>query len=326
MAFDWGRVLAELPSLLCFICFVNMVSFSLRGITFGPLLLEARKRKKTRRYPLCDLVALMVMLQLAAGGALALARRPGVQVHNLAWNPPLDQYATASVIIVALALMLWWWFDGSQMLNAADVKSGWTRFVFLAFWTPFSYLSTWLIFFGGCGVIATIASRRSGVRWTDVTLRIDSIAYIGFFSFGCLAVGIFGVIAARWWSNRLADASFTDRMTNFRAQLKTLERERAAANADSEVAVEDEPVESEHDDRQVVENSAATADAPASDRPHDRLGSQPDSETSPGEKPQVAADDSGKPPIPERAGDQVQDREEGSKSGAEKSRKNRSEN
>lgn len=227
-AFDWGRMLAELPSLLCLIGFLNMISFSLRSLTFGPLLLEARKRKVSRRYPLSDLVALMLMLQLAAGASVAIARRPGVEMSTHAWNAPLDIYAAASVMIVLLALAGWWWLDSTWMLNAADVKSGWSRFVFLTFWTPAAYISTWLVFFGGCGVLVTISSRRPGIRFTANTARLDSLAYVGVFSFICLAVGLFGVILARWWSNRLADKAFDNRMSSFRERMKAAEAERAA--------------------------------------------------------------------------------------------------
>jgi hypothetical protein len=170
----------------------------------------------------------MLLLQRAAGAALAFARRPGVSWSTLAWNPPLDNVTSASALIALLLLALWWWFDSTWMLNAAKVTSGWTRFTFLTFWTPLAYLSHWLLFFGGCGVLVTISSGRSGIRWTETTVRIDVIAYIGLFAFICLGLGLFGMILSRWKANRLADTAFRSHMSSFRQRLKQLEAKSAA--------------------------------------------------------------------------------------------------
>ena len=94
------------------------------------------------------------------------------------------------------------------------------------------------------GVLATMASKQSGIRFTANTARIDPIAYIGLFSFACLACGLFGMILTRWWSHRLADTAFQSHMSNFRRRLREQERLRAE-QAREELARAMDPSESE---------------------------------------------------------------------------------
>lgn len=226
--FEWHRLFAALPGLLCVIILLVIISLTVRPLTFGPLLIEARAKKMQRRYQLSDLVALMVVLQFAAGASLAFSRRPGFELSTLYWNDPLDSVATAALMIVIASVAFWWWCDSAWMLNAARVDSGKQRFLFLVIWTPLGYLSHWMIFIGGCSVFAIIiANDRSGIDWSGDVVRIRPIFYLGLGAFIMLACGLFGAIATRWASDRLADFAFNSRIVEFRERRSSPRIERS---------------------------------------------------------------------------------------------------
>lgn len=225
MGKTWVDLWAILPNLACMVAVLAGISFALRPLTFGPLLIEVRVRRHNpsqprirRSYPLSDLISLLLLLQGGIGAAVAIGRRPGFHFLNLSWNPPLDAIDTTAVALVLSGTILWWWWDSNFLLNAVELTSGLGRFLFLTLWTPLGYLSHWLLFFGGCGVLAITASKGSAISRSDTHLRIEPEFYLGIFAFGMLAAGLFGVILARWACSRLADDAFERRITAIRAR------------------------------------------------------------------------------------------------------------
>ncbi len=136
---NWADLAQSLPSLLCAVLMLCGISFSLRPLTFGPLVIEARRQKAKRTFPLSDLVSLMVIIQLAVGLGVAISRRPGIEPFSLEWSPSLNAKQSFQVIFVLVCVTTWWWWDSAWLLNVTRLDSSWTRFTFLSFWTPLGY-------------------------------------------------------------------------------------------------------------------------------------------------------------------------------------------
>lgn len=238
-----------------------LLSLPLSALSFGPLRDESVDDRARWRFRLGDLAALIVLLQLAAGAALAWSTiGDPLSLLGLTSGRALRGGQRTAVILGLMSLVAVWWWRNTRMLAGAGLTSGLQRFLFLLIWTPVGSLGPVALLSGTCLLFTVL------VNWSDM-LREDVLRL--YVTGSALAfAGLMMIAGTRAVSVRIANDAFRERLEGVREKTSRppgadgggISRDAVAAPASADTAPETPAAETPVTGSATIETEAEKQD------------------------------------------------------------------